>query len=199
MATVTTTKNDSGLRESFVTSGAAARSRPPGSPIAKLTYQDTVTIPAKLAANESEFVLNLTLPDNFYYRFLFWGFQAVSSTVDSFTPATGFELGANMSIIVDGTTPYRFLANNQTTRTIGVNGIKIDEDTTTNDFACFFESRISEYFIRGASTTVQCRWMDTSANTTAAVYPTYRAECLVYTLEQGFDFDTNTPALIFGG
>lgn len=200
MALVTITKNDTGVRSSFVSPGYAARARPPDAPIAKIVYEDTVTITAKGANDETKLALNILLPDNFFYRCLFFDWTAISSGVIALQPTTGFELAARGEILTNSATAYRFMAYNEVSLTTAAqaNAFKINDDSVTSDFGAYYCADLSKFFFLGAnSSAIKVIWMDTSADATAAVFMTYRVEVLQFTIEQGIDFDTNKPALTY--
>lgn len=198
MATVTILENAQPVnRVGFLTAGAVARERPPGSPIAKIIYQNTFTVTAKDAANETVVSLNFHLPNNFYYKCLVLEFFAVSTGVAAFTPGTGLELGVSGSILIAGNTDYRFLMYNEAFERLGLDAFKIDPDSVTSDFGTYFTTNISKYLIEGQTSSVRLEWLDTSDDATANVFLTYRAEFLQYTVEQAVDFYINTPVLTF--
>ncbi len=197
MALVTTSSAQNAALESFINPATEGGRRFPGTPIGKGHLRSTaVTVPAKDAADENLVSLTFVLPRNFAYRITSFSFTSVSTSVAVYTPATGFELGARGTVIVDGTDEFFVPLVNEVQRDLGVPAFKGFDDSVTNDFIAYFSDQGAfSHFMMFARTslTIQARWMDTSADATAASSIVFSCEALQYTIDQALGYVPNAP------
>lgn len=204
MATVDTTTAPEGRMVTWESPGATLEVKA-DVPVGKMVFSDSFTVAALDAANESRVSWSLTFPPNFFYRVSTFSWLAVSTGVAAFVPATGYELAALFNIVEDGVTTASFgMYNDLAFMSSDIAAFKEDVDATVNDFACVFSPRatglnIADFLIDATSGASQItgRWMDTSADATAAIVIQYRLEAFVYSVEQARSWQINAPQLIY--
>lgn len=204
MATVDTTTAPEGRMVTWDSPGATLAVKA-DVPVGKMVFSDVVTVAALDAANESRVLWSLLFPPNFFYRLSTFSWTAFSTGVAAFVPATGFELAALFNIVEGGSTTASFgMYNDLAFLSSDIAAFKEDHDASTNDFATIFSPRatglnIADFLIDATSGTSQItgRWMDTSADATAAVIIVYRLEAFVYSVEQARSWQINAPQLIY--
>lgn len=203
MALVITSIAPTGVTETWT--NVAARSVPPvesPNPVGRIIFSEDIVIAALDALNESKVIMSAALPRNFFYRISELGWSVQSTSVGVFTPATGYQLAADADIRENSVVIRRFPIYNQASNLIGADAVKIEDDSVTNDFGTWFAadpaSRVVQYFIDGSKgADIKIRWMDTSADATAAVAGKLRIAVMMYTIDQARDFPSNSPTLIY--
>lgn len=206
MATVTTTSNPTARVVNWLSPSAVSGSVSEA-PLSKIVVDDSFTVAAKDAADESLVVMTVTLPSGYFYRinYLDWSVQAASRS--AFDIANGFEQGASCEVSENGSTRYNFPVTNIAGRTSPaglLNAFKLNPDSVGNDFGTWFTSQSnlwqpSRYLVDASQgvSIVRVQWIDSSTDATVAVTVNWVFEAMMFTLDQANNYGINSPQLIY--
>lgn len=202
MVAVVTTVNDSGIREGWTTPGGEPSAYLSAVPLASIIYfSDGVTINAKDAADEMTITVNLTLPQNYFYRL---AFLEMGLRFPLLADLEDYEKAARVQVFENALSQYRFPLHNQIEfATAGAEpGFKSDPDAITDDFSTHFErtpgllqTELIDASGAGA-TLVVITLVDTSSDATSAGILAYRMRVWQYTSQQANLSGVHTPTLI---
>ncbi len=205
MATVTTTATDSGTLVTFDSPAAREGNFSPN-PIAKVVYDFFLTVPSKVNTDVSQAVMNMNVPLGYFYRIkdLSWSARAVNNTV--FTPATGFEIVADVVMTENQVGVHNFgMWNVFNLLSADINVGALDAPATTEDFGTFFRpiwdvSAILVDASRGVApvgSVIRMEWQDRSGDASVAVTVAIRAELDLFTIGQANKAPVNTSVLTY--
>lgn len=200
MALITTTATSVITRVPFASPGASSGARN-AYPIARVVLDGLATVAAKDAANESLLIFTADLPTKFYYRLAHISARVEGSTILTFGD---WEPGMAVQQLEQGAIKHQFaLWNDQTWLTSGVLtglGIKIFDDSITNDFGAWFNptKSNSQQLINGrVAASFVVRWLDTSADSTPATDVIIRIVVDQFTPDQANAAPLNTSLLTY--
>jgi len=191
VATVTTSIVTTVDRRVYSSPGAVTGARTPA-PLSRLIFTDDTTVALKDAANESFVTITSTLPAHFFYRICSIQIAAFSTSVAVFTD---WEIAMHALITENQVQVYNFPIMNQinylVNTTAGTQAVKVNQDSVTNDFGCFFAPAPglplpSQYLIDASEGISQIvfRWLDSSTDATAATQVISHIEVDQFTVTQ---------------
>ncbi len=208
MATVDVASSPTGLVTSFDSPAARAGYIGPD-PIGEITFSvAALAIALKGAGDETRVTLTASLPSGFVYRIAHQDISVISSTIHFANGINGFQPLAQVITTENQVTkhgwPLEVVQNYWPLDASDppIESVKVDVDATTNDFGVWLRpARFANpgSVILDASQGVsiyRVRWMDSSANTTAACVLTWNIAFHQFTVDQFRASAIRTPQLV---
>jgi len=160
-----------------------------GIPIAKIVFGGTTIIPSKLAADETNFLINMILPVNYAYRLSYQGTSAQAATsaaLDDYSDQQIMKIAGQVS----GLLAQWKMDNDLAFAPAASGGDIVATYQPSADQANLMIDNSQE----GVLLTLQ--WVDISADTTIAVNFTFRFEFMMYTIDALQSYRANMPNLV---